>query len=124
MQKVNKGFDLTIPVNNFNLSYDDVGEGSIPIIFLHGYPFSKTMWDGQLDFLKSNYRVIALDLRGFGKSTDETSDMSMDLFSDDLIAFMDTLHIDKSVIVGLSMGGYVVLNAYKRFPDRFEALVL
>src|SRR5690606_35502509 len=57
-------------------------------------------------------------------STDETSDMSMDLFSDDLIAFMDTLHIDKSVIVGLSMGGYVVLNAYKRFPDRFEALVL
>ncbi|HLG38068.1 MAG TPA: alpha/beta hydrolase [Chitinophagaceae bacterium] len=124
METETKRYHLTIPVNNFHLSYDDVGEGSIPIIFLHGYPFDKSMWQGQLDFLKSHYRLIACDIRGFGKSRDEESALSIDLFADDLIAFMDQLSIDKAIICGLSMGGYIALNAMKRFPDRFKALIL
>jgi 3-oxoadipate enol-lactonase len=124
METESKGYNLTIPVNNFHLSYDDVGEGSIPIIFLHGYPFDKTMWQLQLDFLKSSCRLISCDIRGFGKSTDEKTPLSIDLFTDDLIQFMDKLSIDKAIVCGLSMGGYITLNAMKRFPDRFEALVL
>jgi len=124
METETKGYNLSIPVNNFHLSYDDVGEGFIPIIFLHGYPFDKTMWKGQLDFLKSSYRLIPCDIRGFGKSTDEKSPLSMDLFSEDLIQFMDKLNIDKAIICGLSMGGYIALNAMERFPERFEALIL
>ena len=124
METETKGYDLTIPVNNFHLSYDDVGEGNIPIIFLHGYPFDKTMWQLQLDFLKPSYRLISCDIRGFGKSTDEESSLSIDLFADDLIQFMDKLNIDKAIVCGLSMGGFITLNAMKRFPDRFEALVL
>jgi pimeloyl-ACP methyl ester carboxylesterase len=73
-----KGFDLTIPVNNFHLSNYDVGDGKIPIIFLHGYPFDKKMWQGQLDFLAASYRLIACDIRGFGKSIDEKTDLSID----------------------------------------------
>lgn len=124
MKIENKGFNLTIPVNNFDLFYDDLGEGNVPVIFVHGFPFDKSMWQGQLDFLQSAYRVIAFDIRGFGKSTDENSSLSIDLFADDLIAFMDQLNIEKAVICGLSMGGYITLNAYERFPDRFEALIL
>ena len=124
MKKVSKGYNLTIPVNNFQLSYDDVGEGSIPIIFLHGYPFDKTMWYNQLDFLRFSYRLISCDIRGFGKSTDEESALSIDLFTDDLIQFMDKLSIDKAIICGLSMGGFIALNAIKRFPNRFDALIL
>lgn len=124
MKTENKGFDLTISVNNFDLSYDDVGEGKIPIIFLHGYPFDKKMWQNQLDFLVSSYRLIACDIRGFGKSTDEKTDLSINLFSEDVIAFMDRLNIDKAIICGLSMGGFIALNALKRFPERFQALIL
>jgi 3-oxoadipate enol-lactonase len=124
METETKGYNLSIPVNNFHLSYDDVGEGFIPIIFLHGYPFDKTMWQGQVDFLKSSYRLIPYDIRGFGKSTDEKSPLSMDLFGEDLIQFMDKLNIDKAIICGLSMGGYIALNAMERFPERFEALIL
>ncbi|MEN9907870.1 MAG: hypothetical protein RLZZ540_1011 [Bacteroidota bacterium] len=124
MKTENKGFNLTIPVNNFDLSYDDLGEGNVPIIFLHGFPFDKSMWQGQLDFLKSAYRVIACDIRGFGKSTDEKSPLSIDLFTDDLIAFMDQLNIEKAIVCGLSMGGFITLNAHQRFPNRFEALIL
>lgn len=124
MKTVKKGYNLTISVNNFQLSYDDVGEGSVPVIFLHGFPFDKTMWYDQLDFLKFSYRLISCDIRGFGKSTDEESTLSIDLFTDDLIKFMDKLGIDKAIICGLSMGGYIALNAIKRFPNRFDALIL
>jgi len=119
-----KGYNLTIPVNNFHLSYDDVGEGRTPIIFLHGYPFDKSMWQPQLDILQCSYRLIACDIRGFGKSTDEQSSLSIDLFADDLIQFMDELNINKAVICGLSMGGFISLNVTKRFPERFAALIL
>lgn len=124
METETKGYDLTIPVNDFHLSYDDVGEGSIPVIFLHGFPFDKSMWEGQLDFLKDSYRLIPCDIRGFGKSTDEESSLNIDLFADDLMYFMDKLSIEKAIICGLSMGGFIALNAVKRFPNRFEALIL
>jgi 3-oxoadipate enol-lactonase len=124
MDTETNGYNLTTTINNFKLSYDDVGEGRIPVIFLHGFPFDKSMWHIQLDELKSTYRLIACDIRGFGKSADEETSLSIDLFADDLVKFMDNLSIDKAVICGLSMGGYIALNAMKRFPDRFMALVL
>lgn len=124
MKTSTQGYDLTINVNDFNLSYDDVGEGLVPIVFLHGFPFDKTMWQEQMDYLKTSRRVIACDIRGFGKSTDEESHLSMDLFANDLILFIDKLGLEKVIICGLSMGGFIALNAMKRFPSRFEALML
>ncbi len=124
MEKQTTGYNLSISINDIQLSYDDVGAGAIPIIFLHGYPFDKTMWQGQLDFLVTTNRVIAYDIRGFGKSKDETASLSIDLFVADLQAFMDKLNIERAIICGLSMGGYIALNAVKKFPERFEALIL
>ena len=124
MKNASKGYDLTVNVNGFNLTYDDVGEGSIPIVFLHGFPFDKTMWQAQINYFQTTHRVIACDIRGFGKSIDEESHLSMDLFTDDLILLIDMLDLDKVIICGLSMGGYIALNAMKRFPSRFEALIL
>ncbi len=124
METKSKGYNLSIAVNGFDLSYDDLGEGKIPVIFLHGFPFDKSMWELQVELLKFSYRLISCDIRGFGKSTDEYSPLSIDLFADDLIKFMDKLSIEKAILCGLSMGGYIALNAEKRFPGRFEALIL
>lgn len=124
MKNATKGYNLSLPINNFLVSYDDIGEGNTPIIFLHGYPFDKTMWQGQLAFLQSSYRLLPCDIRGFGKSTDQDSSLSIDLFAQDLVLFMDALNIDKAIVCGLSMGGFIALNAQKRFPERFEALIL
>jgi len=124
MELENSYQNLLTEVNNFIISYNDVGEESIPVIFLHGFPFDKSMWKGQLDSLKASNRTIACDIRGFGKSTDGNSLLSIDLFSEDLIAFMDKLNIEKAIVCGLSMGGFIALNAVKRFPERFEALIL
>lgn len=82
------------------------------------------MWDLQLEALKDEYRVIAYDIRGHGNSDAGREDFSIDLFASDLISFMDSLNIRKSVICGLSMGGYIALNAIGNNPDRFDALIL
>lgn len=124
MEKDQKGYNLSIQINNFNLSYDDIGEGTIPIIFLHGYPFDKSMWNAQLEYLKNKYRVIACDIRGFGKSTDKDSHLSIDMFADDLIEFMDKLNLKEVMLCGLSMGGFIALNVVHKHPNRFKALLL
>ena len=124
MESTTAGLNLMLNINNLNLSYDDVGEGNIPIILLHGFPFDKSMWAKQLDFFATTNRVIAIDIRGFGKSTDESTPLSIDLFSDDLMLFMNQMKISKAIICGLSMGGFIALNAQARFPDRFEAIIL
>jgi len=118
------GSDLFITVNGTKICYDDFGEGLEPIIFLHGFPFDKSAWKPQIDFLKNTYRVIAIDIRGFGKSSAGTDKMSMNLFAEDLIKFMDALEIKTAVVCGLSMGGFILLNAANRFPERFSALIL
>ncbi len=116
---------LTISVNNLTVSYIDEGQTSSPkIIFIHGFPFNKSMWRKQIEILKENYRVIAYDIRGHG-STDAGSDnFSIELFVNDLLGLMDTLNIDKSILCGLSMGGYIALNAIENYPERFNALLL
>ena len=124
MKSNNNYQNLSIEVNNSVLYYNDLGEGDVPIFFLHGFPFDKSMWNGQLDSLKSSRRVIALDIRGFGQSKDENTDLTIDLFAEDVIAVMDKLGIKKVIICGLSMGGFIALNTIKRFPERFEALVV
>lgn len=118
------GNDINIKANNIIFCYDDIGKGGIPILFIHGFPFDKSMWQPQLEYLKSSNRVIAYDIRGFGKSTDEAGEVSINLFADDLIKLMDALEISKAIICGVSMGGYIALNAINRFSERFEGLIL
>ena len=74
--------------------------------------------------MKENYRVIAYDVRGHGNSDAGIGDFSIDLFANDLLSFMDELKIDKAMLCGLSMGGYIALNAVENYPDRFDALIL
>jgi 3-oxoadipate enol-lactonase len=122
MERMTK--DLSIRVNGITVSYEDTGTGKVPIIFIHGFPFSKSSWQPQVDFLKKHNRVIAYDIRGFGGSSLGEEVVSIDLFATDLIQFMDALKIEKAIVCGLSMGGYILMNAVARFPERFEAIIL
>lgn len=107
------------------ISYTDAGQHEAPvIIFIHGFPFNKFMWKIQQEELRDNYRVIAYDVRGHGFSEAGEADFSIDLFVSDLLCFIDALKIDKSILCGLSMGGYIALNAIENYPERFDALIL
>lgn len=116
--------ELQIEVNGRTVSYIDEGKGASPIMFVHGFPFDKSSWQYQIEALKTVTRVVAYDLRGFGRLSSGEASFSMDLFADDLIALMDALNIEKCIVCGLSMGGYIVFNALQRYPDRFDAAIL
>lgn len=118
------GNNITIPVQDISIVYNDWGNSNVPLIFIHGFPFNKSTWDKQLEYLQQFTRVIAYDVRGFGQSSNNTDECSITMFADDLIDFMDALQIDRAIVCGLSMGGYIILNAISRYKHRFAGIIL
>jgi 3-oxoadipate enol-lactonase len=114
------------PVNGINLYYTDTAKvESPPVVFIHGFPFSSEMWNGQTQMLQGeNFRTITYDLRGHGQSDIGDGQYTIELFVDDLIALLDYLKITRTVLCGFSMGGYIALRAIERNPDRFNGLIL
>ncbi len=105
-------------INGITMAYDDEGSG-LPLLLIHGFPLCRRMWDPPLRAVVSaGYRVITPDLRGFGESDSPDGPYSMGLFADDLIGLLDYLGIDRAVVGGMSMGGYVLFNLLERYPER------
>ena len=109
-------------VGDANIAFDDVGSG-IPVVWLHAFPLDRTMWAPQLGALVALARCIAPDFRGLGDST-VGGPFTMDRYADDVVGVLDALRIDRAVIVGLSMGGYVAFNLLRRHRERIRALML
>jgi pimeloyl-ACP methyl ester carboxylesterase len=105
----------------------DVGQGT-PLLLVHGFPLDHSMWREQIVGLQDHCRVIAPDLVGFGKSECVARDddkLSMSQFADDLATLLDQLEVSESVIFcGLSMGGYIGWEFYRRHRDRVARLVM
>jgi pimeloyl-ACP methyl ester carboxylesterase len=112
-------------INGASIFYDDQGhrEG-LPVIFVHGFPFSRAMWNGQVDATGTFCRVVTYDVRGLGESEVGDGQYTIEGHVDDLIGLLDHLGIGKTAIVGLSMGGYITLRAIERNPERFVAAIL
>lgn len=113
-----------INVNGNQVSYLDEGKGKHVIVFIHGFPFNKWMWERQINLLKSDYRVIAYDVRGHGNSPGNSNEFSIPQFANDLLEFLNELKIEKVILCGLSMGGYIALHAIESYPEKISALIL
>lgn len=100
------------------------GAGSRPIIFIHGYSLCAQTWVKVLPMLPAAFRAYALDLRGFGSSAKPENGYTYDVLADDIVAFMDALNIEKSVLVGHSFGGCILQHFAVRYPERLRALIL
>ncbi len=121
----------------------DRGQGR-PVLFVHGFPLDHTMWAAQIEAISQQCRVIAPDLRGFGRSAGGKGDrpnlperpegcctqigpvpFSMEQFADDLAALLDALGIREPVVYcGLSMGGYIAFQFWRKYAARLRGLVL
>jgi pimeloyl-ACP methyl ester carboxylesterase len=94
------------------------------IIFIHGFPFDQTMWHKQVEHLSKNYCCITYDIRGLGESYVGDGQYTMEAYASDLIAITEELKLDKPVLCGLSMGGYILLRTAERDQSRFSGLIL
>jgi 3-oxoadipate enol-lactonase len=116
---------MRFAISDGEMEYDTTGPRTgLPIIFVHGFPFSKALWAPQVEALKKEFYVITYDVRGHGDSNVGSGQYTVEHFVDDLIGLLDHLKISRAVMAGLSMGGYIILRAAERNPDRVRGLVL
>ncbi len=104
------------------IACDDMGGGT-PLLLIHGWPHDRSLWAAQLSGLQTQARCIAPDLRGFGDSSRVQAD-SIDQHADDVAMLLTTLGVERAVVCGLSMGGYVALAMLRRHRERLRGLIL
>lgn len=112
---------LRVATDGAELAVEVRGEGA-PVVFIHGFPFDRTMWRHQLAGL-SRWKRIALDLRGAGGSSAPADGYSVARYADDVVQVLDTLGIDRAVVCGLSLGGYILFDLLRRHAGRIRAAV-
>ena len=114
--------ELYVEVGSRRQRYLEAGSGW-PLVLLHAFPLTADLWRPQLVRAARGWRLLAPDLRGFGPGVAPVS-ASMDEMAADVEAFLDAMEIDKAIIGGLSMGGYVTMALFRRAPARFSGMLL
>ncbi|HEX9962019.1 MAG TPA: alpha/beta fold hydrolase [Pyrinomonadaceae bacterium] len=106
------------------IPFQESGSGK-SVVLLHAFPLSRKMWQPQIEALNAaGFHVLLPDLRGFGENHNFADINTMEDLAKDVAELLDTLKIERAIIGGLSMGGYVTFNLYRLFPEKFAGLLL
>ena len=114
-------------VAGMNIHYRDEGPKSdkAPIVLIHGTSASLHTWDGWVEELKAQRRVIRFDLPAFGLTgPDPQNNYTIEHYAEVVIAVLDKLKVDNSVLAGNSLGGYIAWATAVFYPDRVSKLIL
>lgn len=115
---------MKIQLGDLTLAYEERGRGK-PILFIHGFPLNRKMWEPQIEIFSKNRRVVAPDLRGHGQTEATPGPYRMEMLADDCHRLLESLGVTQPVVIcGLSMGGYITLAFYRKYPGRVAGLVL
>lgn len=107
-----------------DIAFEQLGHGK-PLVLLHAFPFSRNFWKLQKKFfVEKNFQLIIPDLPGFGDSHNFSKINSMEEIAVSVSDLINKLGIQKASFCGISMGGYVALNLFRIFPDKFSSLIL
>jgi len=121
-QEVCKDSGYVALIENGYMYYEAYGEGE-PLIFVHGHTLDRRMWKAQIMAFAKRYRVYTPDMRGYGRSS-RLHENQHTTHVDDLITFMDSLHISKAHVIGLSMGGFITADMVAMYPERLLTCVM
>lgn len=114
----------TAPINGIQVYYEDNGSG-FPVVFTHGYASTSQAWRPQIEALTQRYRLITWDMRGHGQtdSPERQEEYSEAATVEDLAGLLRHLGVERAVIGGLSLGGYMALAFYLAHPEMVRALI-
>lgn len=113
----------TAKLPHSTIQYLRCGYGT-PMVLIHGFPLDSGIWSPVVPLLEKDFELILPNLRGFGGSKSDTAEYSLSDMADDVIHLLDHLGIEKAVMAGHSMGGYIALAIAKTYPDRLLGLGL
>jgi len=120
---MNKQGNFVISTGDVPIYYDVKGEGDPTLVFVHGWSRNRNDWDGQIDYFVQKHKVVRLDLAGHGESGCNRNDWSISAFSQDVIAVIEKLNLDRIVLIGHSLGAPVAIETARRLPDRIVGIV-
>lgn len=113
----------SVPIGRYRLNCLDIGEGT-PVVLIHGLAGDYKAWLPQIAALKDQFRVVAFDSRGAGKSTQVDEPVTTADLAEDTLQLMDCLSITKAHVVGRSMGGAIAQHMALKAPERIISLTL
>jgi pimeloyl-ACP methyl ester carboxylesterase len=114
---------IRIKNNGVNIAYIDTRKGDTTLLFVHGWCINKGYWSNQLAYFSKRYRVVSIDLPGFGQSGKNRSIWDARTFGSDVSAVITQLHLKNVVLIGHSMAGDIILEAAINNPKQVIALV-
>ena len=114
----------TIKLNQDTIAYTDEGNGDKALVFVHGLSSNLDSWKKNLEGLTGNYRCIAMDLPGYGKSSRSKADYSLAEYAKILNDLVDKLELSNVVLVGHSMGGQIAMHSVLNYPQTYQKLIL
>lgn len=102
-----------VSVNNNGVFIDHkiYGKGDYTLLFVHGWCINQTYWSHQIESLKSNYRIVTIDLPGFGVSGKNRASWSIEEYGEDINSVIDQLKLTNVILIGHSMGGDIILES-------------
>lgn len=106
-----------------SIAYITAGQGEKAIVFIHGWCCNKTYWENQITHFSKNYKVVAIDLAGHGESGRERKDYTIEAFAEDVKAVIEKLDLKNVILVGHSMGGYIIAQTASIIPERIKMIV-
>jgi 3-oxoadipate enol-lactonase len=113
---------VKLDLKSGTISYLDQGKGPA-VLLIHAFPLNNSMWASQIEALSKGFRVIAPNIRGFGESQ-PPSPWTMEDMAEDLDELLVKLDVADAAVVGVSLGGYIALAFWQKYPDRVRQLVL
>jgi pimeloyl-ACP methyl ester carboxylesterase len=114
---------IQITDQGVNIAYDDTQQGDTTLLFVHGWCIDKSYWKNQTDFFRSRYRVVSIDLPGFGASGKNRDNWSVEAYGKDLSAVIQQLNLKHIVLIGHSMSGQIIVETALQNKDRVIGLV-
>jgi len=109
-------------VNGTRLYYEVAGTGH-PLLLIHGGLVDRRLWDDQFNVFAQHYQVIRFDVRSFGDSAPITAETPPYSLEEDLYSLLKFLGIEKTYVLGLSMGGAIAINFTLMYPEMVDALI-
>ena len=123
--EIDYGFDVKkVKVRNINVAVVDEGEGETTLLLVHGLGSYIKGWKKNIPELSQRFRVIAVDLPGYGKSDKEAYQYSLSFYAEVLTELLDEMGVERVVMVGHSMGGQISMITALNHPEKVEKLVL
>jgi pimeloyl-ACP methyl ester carboxylesterase len=117
-------YKISIHDQGVNIAYTDTGKNGTTLLFVHGWCINKTYWTDQAAYFGKRYRVVAIDLPGFGESGKNRKDWSTKAFSKDVDSVIAQLKLKKVILIGHSMASVIALQAAIDNPTKVIGLVV